>query len=336
MYLTEATLAKAPNEALGQNRDRNTAELAIDGRLSCDEPTARHTPAWALGLRFFVAGHRTSICKPPELSMKTMVAIASFAALFLFVGSSNALSQDTAVEQTSQAGSPQTTAPSVPVQKHPKPENLPEAPQAIPANSGGLLFPFNADPLYPQTFHDKFMTYAVGTVGPRALFLPAIPAALRMAKPLTNYPPEWRQGFQAFGRNYGDQLSTKTAFQTARFAAGAALREDLRYHRSNCTNYFARTSHALVFTFFDKSDDGHTHLALANFAGVAAGGYVGMSYLPQGFNDITHADQRVAIRLSGISVRNIGAEFAPDLAHFAMRHHLPHLNPPIPEWWTKQ
>jgi outer membrane protein TolC len=44
----------APNKAVGQSQDRETAEHAIDDRLDGDEPAARYAPAWALGLLLFV------------------------------------------------------------------------------------------------------------------------------------------------------------------------------------------------------------------------------------------------------------------------------------------
>jgi hypothetical protein len=188
----------------------------------------------------------------------------------------------------------------------------------------------------PQNFHDKFMAYAVITVGPRALFVPAIPAAIRMANPPSHYPNEWRQGAEGFGRNYGDQLATISAFQTARFAVGTALHEDLRYHPSTSTNFFKRTGHALVFNFIDRSDDGHARLAVANFAGLAGGSYIGMSYLPTGFNDVTHADQRLAIQFGRLAASNLGAEFAPNIFRFLVEHHIPRPQLPIPEWWVKR
>ena len=44
----------APNKAVGQSQDRETAEHAIDDRLDGDDPAARYAPAWALGLLLFV------------------------------------------------------------------------------------------------------------------------------------------------------------------------------------------------------------------------------------------------------------------------------------------
>ncbi len=218
------------------------------------------------------------------------------------------------------------------------PDNLPDAPQATPINAGGPVHPpgMGPGPLLPQTFHDKFMAFAVTTAGPRALVGPAFPAAIRMANPPSHYPSDWRQGAEGFGRNYGDQLATVTTLQTGRFVVGAALHEDFRYHPSTSTNFFLRAGHAIGYTFVDRSDDGHIRPAFANFVGLGGGSYVGMSYLPPGFNDVTHADQRLVFQLSRLVGSNIGAEFAPNIFRFLVEHHLPSPKIPIPEWWVKR
>jgi hypothetical protein len=209
---------------------------------------------------------------------------------------------------------------------------LPEAPAPVSATGSGLYAPV-ATP-GAQTFHDKFMAYAVGTFGPRAVAGAAIPTAFHMANPPAHYPREWRQGAEAFGRNYGDQLARESSMQTARFTVGALLHEDFRYRPADSKNTFARAGHALLFTFVDKSDSGHNRLAFASFAGAAAGGYVGNAYLPHGFNDVTHADARAAAMLSGFAANNLMREFEPEIFHFVKRMHLPFPRIPVPEWWT--
>jgi hypothetical protein len=189
-------------------------------------------------------------------------------------------------------------------------------------------------PLASQTFHDKFMAYAVTTFGPRALAGPAFPAAIRMANPPDHYPREWRHGAGGFGRNYGDQLATVATLQTGRFVVGAALHEDFRYHPSTSSNVLVRAGHAIGYTFIDRSDDGHARPAIANFVGLAGGSYVGMAYLPTGFNDVTHADQTLVFQFSRLAGSNLGAEFAPNIFRFLSEHHLPRPKIPIPEWWV--
>jgi hypothetical protein len=183
------------------------------------------------------------------------------------------------------------------------------------------------------SLHDKFTIYAHQTFGPPALILPAFSAAMGMANPPNHYPHDWRDGGAAFGNLYGDAIARATSVQTARFLAGAALHEDLRYKRSTSTNPLSRTVHALVFTVVDKTDSGRNTIAVSNFAGAAAGGFVGMSYLPAGYNDITHAEQRMAMQFGTLALRNVAVEFEPQWGPLVRKLRIPKL---IPEWWTPQ
>jgi hypothetical protein len=165
---------------------------------------------------------------------------------------------------------------------------------------------------------DKFHYYLTETYfNPSALTAPAFRASLRMANPAgkgaSRYPPEWRQGAAAFGRNYGDAMAERVSFQTARFVTGAITREDPRYIPSSSHNILARSLHALSFSFVDRSDSGHPVPALSNFVGAAAGGFVGNSYLPAGFNDVTHAGQRATLRFGFFAGGNLFREFAPQM-----------------------
>ena len=143
---------------------------------------------------------------------------------------------------------------------------------------------------------NKFRYYMSETYfNPSALTAPAFRAGLRMANPpgkgATQYPPEWRQGAEAFGRNYGDAFAERASFETARLVAGVITREDPRYVPSGAHNVFARSLYALGFSLVDRSDSGHRMPAFSNFVGAAAGGFVGNAYLPAGFNNATHAGQ---------------------------------------------
>ena len=154
-------------------------------------------------------------------------------------------------------------------------------------------------------------------IDPSTITAPAFRAGLRMANPpgkgATQYPPEWRQGAEAFGRNYGDALAERASFQTARFVTGAMTREDPRYLPSGHKNILGRSLYALSFTFVDRSDSGHPMPALSNFVGAAAGGFVGNTYLPADFNDVTHAGQRATLRFGFFAAGNLFREFAPQM-----------------------
>ena len=189
-----------------------------------------------------------------------------------------------------------------------------------PPSSAGI------DPVAPRapaardgiSFEDKAHYYLTETYfNPSALTAPAFRAGLRMANPpgkgATQYPSEWRQGAEAFGRNYGDALAERVSFQTARFATGVITREDPRYVPSSSRSVFARSIHAISFTFVDRSNSGHPTPAISNFVGAAAGGFVGNAYLPAGFNDVTHAGQRASLGFGFAAAGNLFREFAPQM-----------------------
>ena len=91
--------------------------------------------------------------------------------------------------------------------------------------------------------------------------------------------------------------------------------------------------HPVAFTFIDKTDSGRNTIAFSNFAGAAAGGFVGRAYLPNGYNDLTHAEQRMAFQLTSITIQNIAAEFQPQWGPFVRKRRIQKI---LPEWWVRQ
>jgi hypothetical protein len=223
--------------------------------------------------------------------------------------------------------------------------NLPDAPQAqvqsSPSNSSpipqdnprALLFLPVATSSQRLSFSDKFTIYAHQTFGPPAVIFPAFKAGLGMANPTNHYPREWKDGAGAFGRLYGDSIATVTSQRTARFLTGVALHEDPRYVRSTSKNLLVRTVHAVAFTFIDKTDSGKNTIAFSNFAGAAAGGFVGSAYLPHGYNDLTHAEQRMAMQFTSIAIQNVAAEFQPQWGPIVRKLRIQKI---LPQWWVPQ
>lgn len=185
----------------------------------------------------------------------------------------------------------------------------------------------------PLTSGDKLSIYLHQTFGPPAVILPAFGVGLRMLNPPKNYPRDWKYGADAFGRLYGDKLATNTSRRTGRFLAGTVFHEDPRYVASSSKNVFGRTLHALAFTVVDRTDSGRNTLAIGNFAGAAAGGFVGMAYLPHGYSDITHAEQRMATEFAAVAIGNVAAEFEPQWGPIVKKLRIPKI---LPGWWTHQ
>lgn len=203
---------------------------------------------------------------------------------------------------------------------------LPDAPSSSIAESqaGPAAIPGAMDPDLTKTatahfgVGAKFRYYATEAyLNPSVIIAPAFRAGLHMANPpgkgATQYPPDWRQGAAAFGRNYGDAIAERTSFQTARFVTGVLTHEDPRYIPSSSHNPLTRVAHVLAFSFVDRSDSGRPMPALSNFVGAAAGGFVGNLYLPAGYTDVTHAGQRATFRFGFFAAGNLFREFAPQI-----------------------
>jgi hypothetical protein len=185
----------------------------------------------------------------------------------------------------------------------------------------------------PLSGEDKLHDYIHAAFGPPAVIMPAFMAGYRMMDPPKNYPRDWKDGAEAFGRNYGAELASRTANASARFIANEVFHEDPRYMPSTSTNGFARTFHALAFTVVDHSDSGNNMLAIGNFAGAAAGGFVGMGIRPDGFNDVTHAGQQATMQFAMIGAANVLTEFAPEWGPWAKKFHILNI---IPSWWVPE
>ncbi|HEY1263130.1 MAG TPA: hypothetical protein VGF06_06385 [Terriglobales bacterium] len=173
------------------------------------------------------------------------------------------------------------------------------------------------------TVGNKLRYFAHESFRPGVWAVAGVYTGIAMAHPPDGYPREWRQGMAAFGRNYGDFMGSWTAVQGGKFVMAAATHEDPRYSRSVRSGLFPRSAHALKFVFIDHSDSGNNRLALSNLAGAFAGGFVGNAYLPDGYNDASHAYTRSALAFSGFLTSNLADEFHPEIVRIAHKLHIP-------------
>lgn len=237
------------------------------------------------------------------------------------------------------------TAPETPQTVVQDGQNLPDAPSATHgaepsarAGAGILMFSegfgVTSQTAHPMAVDDKFKFIVEPNFGPRRLVMNSFAAGMRMANVPSQYPHEWHSGMEAYARFYGDDFARTGAQSLSRFSTSVLLHEDPRYWRSTSTSIPARLGHAIIFSFVDKTDGGHSTIALSNFTGAAAGGFIGNAYLPMGFDNLTHAGQRSTNLFGGVVMQNISTEFAPELGHLMRRIHLPHVPLP-PVWWTE-
>jgi len=259
-----------------------------------------------------------------EMRMKCAVL-----AIFLSIAIGNAGSQTAPSATLPDAPSAQSPAP----QSAPSQNAAPLPPDPEPIAGDSWYAPI-AKGRAPESLKLKTESYLVVTFGPRAMVAPAFSAAMKMARPPAGYPSDWLDGGPAFGRNYGAALGSRVALETGRYAAGALLHEDFRYRPSGKQGV-ARLFYALGYAFVDRSDSGRRRLAVANFAGAAAGGFVGNLYMPDGFNSAGDGARNFEGRFVGFAMTNVTREFAPEIYRATHRLRVPFPRIPVREWWTK-
>jgi hypothetical protein len=174
----------------------------------------------------------------------------------------------------------------------------------------------------PLNVKGKLRYFAIESFRPGIYPVAAFYDGLTMANPPKAYPPEWRQGFPGFARNYGDFMASWASVQGGKFIAASMLHEDPRYFTSTNKSLFARTFNAARYAVIDRSDSGRPRLALANVAGALAGGFVGNAYLPDPYANSSHGLSRSALALTGFVTSNLADEFHPEIHKLVKKLHL--------------
>ena len=91
----------------------------------------------------------------------------------------------------------------------------------------------------------KLRNYFFDTFGPYPIGGAAVLGAINQAD---KTPPEWGQGFKAYGERAGSDFGIAMVTTTTRYALAAAFREDTIYYRCECRGVFRRLGHAVIST----------------------------------------------------------------------------------------
>jgi hypothetical protein len=176
----------------------------------------------------------------------------------------------------------------------------------------------------PLNVKGKLRYFAVESFRPGIYPVAAFYTGLTMANPPKAYPPEWRQGFPAFARNYGDFMASWALVQGGKFVAASILHEDPRYFTSTNRSFFGRVFNTIRYVVIDRGDSGRPRLALSNMAGALAGGFVGNAYLPDPNANASRGFRRSALALTGFVTSNLADEFHPEIHKLAKKFHMPY------------
>jgi hypothetical protein len=106
----------------------------------------------------------------------------------------------------------------------------------------------------------KVYNYLFDAFGPYPLAGAAFAAGINQAY---TTPPEWKQGFGAFGERFGSNFGIAAITTTTRYGLAEAFREDALYYQCECKGVFRRLGHAVISTLTARrGDDGHREFSV--------------------------------------------------------------------------
>ena len=162
------------------------------------------------------------------------------------------------------------------------------------------------------TEKDRFQIYLLSVGGPVPLLGEAAGAGISQWK---NAPPEWGQGWRAYGERYGSNLAYNGVRQTITYGASIALHEDTRYFASGKHGVWNRTGYALLSTFTARRPNGQQSFSFSSVGGVIGASGIASIWGPrswQGFNNIA---ENAGVSFGATAALNVVREFLPDLLH---------------------
>lgn len=128
----------------------------------------------------------------------------------------------------------------------------------------------------------KLHNYLFDTFGPYPFIGSAGAAGIAQAR---GVPPEWGQGWDAYGVRVASYYGISLISTTTRYGLSEAFREDTLYYRCECSGFFPRLGHALISTVTARrGDDGHRAFSFPALAAPYAGSMIGVTaWFPRRF-----------------------------------------------------
>jgi hypothetical protein len=158
----------------------------------------------------------------------------------------------------------------------------------------------------------RFHLYLVSTAGPVPLLSEAMGAGIGQWR---STPPEWGQGWSAYGQRFGSNLAYNGVRQTIAYGTSIVFHEDNRYFSSHKRGLRARTGYAALSTVTARRPDGSETFSVSSVTGVVGASAIDSIWGPRSWKGIGNIGRNAGISF-GVTVGfNIVREFLPDVLH---------------------
>ena len=173
------------------------------------------------------------------------------------------------------------------------------------------------DSYQPMTAKERRDTYLREAFWSPAVFFRAAGPAL--GNHLGNRPPQWEQGAAGYSRRFADRFGRFALQESYEAATAAALRHDVRYHRSRATGFWPRAAHALSSNFVTYNQSGRRVPNVARLGSVTAAEFTATRWMPDGYRGPGRALRGAGLQIGVSSAVNLVREFGPELKRIFRR-----------------
>ena len=129
----------------------------------------------------------------------------------------------------------------------------------------------------PLSQHERNVIYAKSLINPIWYFKGAMSGALDQRN---NKPPEWGQGWAAYGQRVGNIMGQYAIQRSTSFGLASLLHEDNRYLGSGQKGFWRRSKYAVASSILARHDDGRRYPSISRITGFTAGAFISRAWQP--------------------------------------------------------
>jgi hypothetical protein len=148
------------------------------------------------------------------------------------------------------------------------------------------------------------------TFSPGAMALAGVKAGYSQ---LMDSPTEWGQGSSGYSRRVGSSMASSGVRAALAFGLDSALHQDPRYSRSASRGFWPRTKHALRATIITRTDSGGETFSTWRIGSAYGAAFISEQWYPDRYHTVRHGFVGGSTRLGFDVVKNVVAEFWPDM-----------------------
>ena len=164
----------------------------------------------------------------------------------------------------------------------------------------------------PLSDGEKFHEYLHHTFGPARMLRSATIAGINQWMDDT---PEWGQGMEGYGRRFASKVGQHTIKRTLQLGIGIWRNEDPRYFHSEQSGFWARTGHAIKYTYVTRMDDGSRGVAVSRLTSTFGASLLSRTWQPERKRTVKDGLRNGVVSVGVDTAFRILQEFWPDIRH---------------------